>query len=89
MDDAYERLAIGIVEQAVRDYARAQNILHQDLQNEVAQRTKAEIEQFFGSHWLAVLTNIPGNVLIGYGMALAEEGIKQPARSSFEQERRG
>lgn len=80
MEYFYEQLAIAIVEQAVRDYAKALIVLHRDPDDEAAWRIRLEAELFFHSRWLTALTTVPGSVLMGYGRKIAAEQIENDMR---------
>ena len=80
MDDAYEQLAIAIIELAVRDYAKALITLHRDPDDDAAWRMRLEVELFFRSRRLTALTTIPGSVLMGYGRKIAAEQIDNEMR---------
>ena len=80
MEYFYEQLAIAIVEQAVRDYAKALIVLHRDPDDEAAWRIRLEAELFFRSRWLTALTTVPGSVLMGYGRKIAVELIENDMR---------
>jgi hypothetical protein len=62
--DPYERLANGIILQAVRDYREASRKLAKGRNNADAQGMKDECLRFFHSDWFSVLTDIDPEVLI-------------------------
>ena len=60
----YERLANGIVLQAVKDYREALQDLRINPSYPDALRTVSEVERFFRSGWFSVLTSVDGVVLM-------------------------
>ena len=60
----YERLANGIVLQAVKDYRDALQNLRINPSYPDALRTVSEVERFFRSGWFSVLTSVDGVVLM-------------------------
>ena len=60
----YERLANGIVLQAVKDYRDALERLSHFPCDRDRQRTQAEVERFFRSGWFSTLTSIDPEALI-------------------------
>lgn len=60
----YERLANGIVLQAVKDYRRAKKRLKKHPHNDAALCAIREVERFFLSPWFTVLTSIDPKRLI-------------------------
>ena len=60
----YERLANGIVLQAVKDYREAFQDLRINPSYPDALRTVSEVERFFRSGWFSVLTSVDGVVLM-------------------------
>ena len=60
----YERLANGIVLQAVKDYREALQNLRINPSYPDALRTVSEVERFFRSGWFSVLTSVDGVVLM-------------------------
>ena len=60
----YERLANGIVLQAVKDYREALQDLRINPSYPDALRTVSEVERFFRSGWFSALTSVDGVVLM-------------------------
>lgn len=60
----YERLANGIILQAVKDYRDALRDLRINPSYSDAQRTVLDVERFFRSGWFSALTAIDPEVLI-------------------------
>ena len=60
----YEKLANGIVLQAVKDYREALQNLRINPSYPDALRTVSEVERFFRSGWFSVLTSVDGVVLM-------------------------
>ena len=60
----YERLANGIILQAVKDYREALQDLRINPSYPDALRTVSEVERFFRSGWFSVLTSVDGVVLM-------------------------
>ena len=60
----YERLANGIVLQAVKDYRDALERLRHFPCDRDSQRTQAEVERFFRSGWFSTLTSVDPEALI-------------------------
>ena len=60
----YERLANGIILQAVKDYREALQDLRVNPSYPDALRTVSEVERFFRSGWFSALTTIDPEVLI-------------------------
>ena len=60
----YENLANAIILQAVKDYRMALKSLKANPRNRTALGDKNEVERFFRSDWLSVLTSVDGEMLI-------------------------
>ena len=60
----YENLANAIILQAVKDYRMALKSLKANPRNRTAMADKDEIERFFRSDWVSVLTSVDGEMLI-------------------------
>lgn len=60
----YENLANAIILQAAKDYRIALKSLKANPWNRTAMADKDEIERFFRSGWLSVLTSVDGEMLI-------------------------
>ena len=56
----YEKLANGIIEQAVKDYRWAAKALKKNSSDDAAKHTIAETDRFFSSAWFSRLTDIDG-----------------------------
>lgn len=63
-EDPYERLANGIIMQAVSDYRAAIKKVLKNQQNQNALHDVMEIEKFFRSQWYQALTGVDGEYLI-------------------------
>lgn len=62
--DPYERLANGIILQAVSDYRMALKKIKANTRNRDALNEALEIERFFRSDWYRELTDVDGEYLI-------------------------
>ena len=60
----YEMLAHAIIEQAAKDYRAAQKKLKKNPYSETAHRTVRDVEVFFHSDWLRVLTTVNGPMIL-------------------------
>lgn len=63
-EDPYERLANGIIMQAVSDYRAAIKKVFRNPKNKDALQDVMEIEKFFRSQWYQALTGVDGEYLI-------------------------
>ena len=60
----YEALANAIIEQATKDFRKAQRKLRKDPNSINARRTARETEVFFCSDWFKVLTAVSGPTIL-------------------------
>ncbi|RGU89892.1 hypothetical protein DWW31_18200 [Clostridium sp. AF15-17LB] len=60
MKEAYENLAMAIVEQAARDYKRSLKKLVKEPHNIEAKKLVADAERFFTGQWIKELTDVDG-----------------------------
>lgn len=72
-ENPYERLANGIVLQAVSDYRAALKKIKRNPKNREAVDEALQIEKFFRSQWYQVLTSVNGEYLINKIRAEASE----------------
>lgn len=63
-EDPYERLANGIIMQAVSDYRAEINKVMKKPKNQNAIQDVMKIEKFFRSQWYQALTGVDGEYLI-------------------------
>ena len=63
-EDPYERLANGIILQAVSDYRAALKKVKKNPANKMAVDEALQIEKFFRSGWYQALTSVDGEFLI-------------------------
>lgn len=63
-ENAYERLAHGIILQAVKDYRKACGQLKRNFNNDVAYRQYISCKTFFLSEWFRDLSNVDGELLL-------------------------
>ena len=64
MYTGYERLANGIIFQAVDDYRKARKDLKLNIHNHEARLILNDCERFFRSEWFGVLTALDGKNLL-------------------------
>lgn len=62
--DRYEKLANAIILRAVDDYRLACRQLKHTRDYQPAVRMKYDVERFFRSEWLSMLTRVDGNELL-------------------------
>ena len=62
--DPYEKLANAIVIRAADDYRSARRKLKRNPRNQLALAEKDEIERFFLSGWIKVLTKANGGMIL-------------------------
>ena len=62
--DTYEKLANAIVIRAADDYRSARRKLKRNPRNQLALAEKDEIERFFLSSWIKVLTKANGGMIL-------------------------
>lgn len=60
----WDRLANGIILQAVKDYKKAYRALKRNPNNWTAQREVTELIRFFTGPWYSMLTSVDGEYLI-------------------------
>ena len=60
----YEELANAIIVQAVKDYRSARKNLKKDPCDKAARKSLVEIESFFSSDWIKILTNADGEMIL-------------------------
>lgn len=60
----YENLANAIVIQATKDYKSVFSTLKKNRKNETALKNKEQLEKFFLSDWMSILTYVNGTYLI-------------------------
>lgn len=72
-EDPYERLANGIVLQAVADYRAALKAIKRNSGNKEKISEALQIEKFFRSQWYQLLTKVDGEYLIRKLQAEARE----------------
>lgn len=60
MKEAYENLAMAIVEQAARDYKRSLKKLEKEPHDIEAKKLVADVERFFTGQWIKELTDVDG-----------------------------
>lgn len=63
-EEGREKLANGIILQAVKDYREALKRLKKKPHDRDAQAVKGEVELFFHSPWYAILTDVDSGMLI-------------------------
>ena len=62
--ECYENLANAIIEQAVKDYVRAIQVLKRNKNSIDAQKMLKDVLSFFRSEWFTALTDLDPDVLI-------------------------
>ena len=62
--ECYENFANAIIEQAVRDYIWAENMLKRTYNYMEAENVKKEVLKFFYSGWFTALTDLDPDILL-------------------------